>query len=196
MNKVLFIIAATFLFSGVLSSELHAQSPKSEIKSAVSSFDTTNGFSVDVYDKNTQQQYILTVKGEKYELKSNDGIIFGDNGTRYTYVKANNEIIIETESSSPAKLFSEIDGFEYSYTNGKKTERPMSLYINGTETVKNVTAIDVVNQSTTIYLSCGKIVAIGDGNSLLCVGTPRKLIGSGISFKPSDHPDAEIIDFR
>ncbi|MDE6483114.1 MAG: hypothetical protein K2L01_05080 [Rikenellaceae bacterium] len=183
------IFTLSLLFASV---SLFAQEPAASVRRVLDKFDPSRGFTVDFTVDAVSGN--LTVKGDSYRITSPDAVVFGDKETKYTYVPANNEVMIDRVEPSEAAYSSPVDLFRYSASAGYKDA--------GTETVDGVSCrvVEVSGLDVVMYISADRLVAVKlkeDGRyHTFKPSTPRYTSLPEVRFAESDYPGVEVIDFR
>lgn len=174
----------------LVSASVFAQSELT-IQQALKPFDPVRGFTVD-FILDGQVNGNITVKGSCYRVSSDQAVVFGDQTTKYTYIPANNEVMIDavdtSAMSSPVEIFSYSESASYNEL--------------GTHNIggNNCRAVGVGDLDAVIYIFEGRVVAlkIGQGadSHIIEVATPKNNNLPNVIFNADNYPDIEIIDFR
>lgn len=171
---------------------LFAQEPSASVRSVLDRFDPSRGFTVDFTVDGMYGN--LTVKGDNYRITAPDAVVFGDKETKYTYIPANNEVMIDNVVASEATYSSPADLFRYSASADYKDA--------GTETIDKVScrAVEVSGLDVVMYISADRLVAVrikeGGRYHTFKPSAPKYTALPEVKFLMSDYPGVEVIDFR
>lgn len=186
----------------IISFFAQAQSPNDIVKRATESYNPDKGFALKFAAtfsaSNEQHIGTLYVKGNKYRVETPTLVIFCDGKSRYSYVKENNEVVIEpltAQSSyipgSPADLLR--------YQSSEKIVFSGKQLLQGS-TYDTYTAERLHSK---LYISSGtlKAVEITDSGNVFVFKVLEQLSLTQLpetlfTFQKSAYPNAEIIDFR
>ncbi|MFH1319102.1 MAG: outer membrane lipoprotein carrier protein LolA [Bacteroidota bacterium] len=154
------------------------------------------------------QEGALLIKGDKYKLDISGQEIISDGKTRWTYLKDVQEVQISEQEDdegtiSPANIFTIYEkGFKYRFfkeeTIDGKSVQLINLYpVDAKE--KPYHTIQLTIDKNKKQLVTIKILS-KDGNDYIYkinkFTTNLPVEESQFTFKPSDHPDVEVIDLR
>ncbi len=174
----------------LVSASVFAQSDVT-VCQALKPFDPDRGFTVDFILDGTVKGNI-TVKGQRYRVAGGDALVFGDESAKYTYIPANNEVMIDAVDTSA--VFSPVDIF--SYSESASYQELGSHNIGG----KMCRAVGVDRLEAVIYIFGGRVVALkfgqGADSHIIEVGVPGNTDLPDVNFNSANYPGVEIIDFR
>lgn len=163
------------------------------MRSVLRKFDPSRGFTVDfVVDGSMRGN--LTVKGDRYRITGDEAVVFGDKTVKYTYIPANNEVMIDATDTSQAAYSSPADLFRYSASADYRDAGVVD--IDGV----SCRAVEVSGLDVVMYISSDRLVAlkIKDGGRYHTFkpAVPQYTGLPEVVFREADYPGVEVIDFR
>ena len=153
----------------------------------------------------TSESGSLTASGAKYRLELGGSLIVFDGAARYTYLKAENEIIIETPNplrdgifADPSAIFAiNYNDFDIKRTSAGSEEAVFDLVPKQSGTPCTKITITINKTASTpskivYYDSNGRITAL----SISEFKINTKPSAADFIFVPQQYPQAEVVDMR
>lgn len=200
MKRALFLLS--LLFSATLIFAQNATQARKILDKTASIIGNNNGASANfsISGKYGNTSGTISIKGNKFNARTTQAIVWFDGKTQWTYVKANQEVNINTPTEAQQQSMN-----PYKFINIYKSGFNLSM--------KNVTGgwqihMYATNQKRTIkemYITIGKnylpqTVKMRQSNGWTTIKVSnfkaQKLNDNIFRFNAKDYPQAEVIDLR